>query len=179
MVPVFSNPNIVIATVDDIPVLITLLNSAYRGEESKQGWTHESNLIAGDVRITEETLLDVMKRPDSVLLKYIDEEQKIIGCVNLQKHDDRIYLGMFSVSPKLQGGGIGKKLLNAAEEYTHHLHCRSIYMHVVSLRSELIDWYKRHGYAETGETKPFTEDGVTGRHLQPLKFMVLKKTFAS
>ena len=179
MIPVFSNPNITIAATVDIPVLITLLNSAYRGEESKQGWTHESNLIAGDVRITEETLLDVMKLPDCVLLKYINEQQQITGCVNLQKHDDRIYLGMFSVSPKLQGGGIGKQLLKAAEEYTHHLHCSAIYMHVISLRSELIDWYKRHGYADTGETKPFTEDGVTGRHLQPLKFMVLEKTFAS
>ena len=176
---VFSNPNLVVATTADIPVLITLLNSAYRGEESKQGWTHESDLIAGDVRITEDILADVMSRPDSVLLKYIDEEQKIIGCVNLQKHESRIYLGMFSVSPKLQGGGIGKKLLIASEEYAQYLSCTSIYMHVVSLRSELIDWYKRHGYVETGETKPFTEDGITGKHMQPLEFMVLEKTLVS
>lgn len=176
---VFSNLNIILATTADIPLLITLLNSAYRGEESKQGWTHESDLIAGDVRITEDILTEVMNRPGSVLLKYIDEEQKIIGCVNLQKHDCRIYLGMFSVSPKLQGGGIGKKLLIAAEEYAHYLSCTSIYMHVVSLRSELIDWYKRHGYVETGETKPFAEDGITGKHMQTLEFMVLEKPLVS
>lgn len=179
MVPVFSNSNIIVATAADMPVLISLLNSAYRGEESKQGWTHEADLIAGEVRITQDILQDVMNRPGSVLLKYIDEEQNIIGCVNLQKHDRGIYLGMFSVSPKLQGGGIGKKLLMAAEEYARFLSCTSIYMHVVSLRTELIDWYKRHGYVETGETKPFTEDGITGKHMQQLEFMVLEKTLTS
>ena len=176
MVLVFSNPNITVATTADITSVIDLLNSAYRGEESKQGWTHESNLIAGDVRTTGSILQDVMNRRDSILLKYVNGEQQITGCVNLQKHDDKIYLGMFSVSPKLQGRGIGKQLLKAAEEYAKHLHCTSIYMHVVSLRSELIHWYLRHGYVETGETKPFNEDGITGKHLQKLEFIVLQKS---
>jgi hypothetical protein len=48
-------------------------------------------------------------------------------------------------------------------------------MSVISVRKELIDWYKRHGYAETGERKPFVEDDLTGKHLQKLEFLILEK----
>jgi ribosomal protein S18 acetylase RimI-like enzyme len=176
MTPAFSDPNISIAVTEDIPALRKLMNSAYRGEESRKGWTTEAGLIAGDVRTTEEGLLEVMKDPASVLLKYTNDKMEIIGCVNLQQHGNRIYLGMFSVSPLLQGGGIGKKILHASEEYAKQLGCTSIYMTVVSVRDELINWYKRHGYVYTGERKPFEEDGVHGKHLQHLEFMVLEKT---
>ena len=78
-------------------------------------------------------------------------------------------------APHLQGGGIGKQLLFAAEEYAKHHLFYSIYMTVISVRTELIDWYKRHGYLDTGKRKAFREDGLTGKHLQPLEFMVLEK----
>jgi ribosomal protein S18 acetylase RimI-like enzyme len=175
MIPSFSNPSVSIATSMDIAAITALLNSAYRGESSKQGWTHEEHLIVGEVRTNEETLLQLIQQENCILLKYINEEQQIIGCVNLQQHADRVYLGMLSVSPKLQGGGIGKQLLKTAEEYAQQLQCRSIYMTVISVRLELIDWYKRHGYCDTGERIPFKEDSLTGKHLQPLEFMVLEK----
>ncbi len=170
-----SNPNISIAAVADIAALKDLLNSAYRGEESRKGWTTEANLIAGDTRTDYSTIQKVMQQQGSVFVIYKNGQQKIIGCVNLQKHDAKIYLGMFSVSPQLQGMGIGKQLLHAAEEYALHVNSNAIYMSVISVRTELIDWYKRHGYADTGERKPFTEDALTGKHLQPLEFMILEK----
>ncbi|MBN8838035.1 MAG: GNAT family N-acetyltransferase [Sphingobacteriia bacterium] len=175
---VFSNKNISIALQNDAGSITTLLNSAYRGESSKQGWTTEAHLIAGEVRTDDQNVLDVMQQPNSVILKYKDDNDQIIGCVNLQKHGGRIYLGMFSVSPSLQGGGIGRQLLKAAEEYTLQMQCHSIYMTVISVRKELIDWYKRNGYADTGERKPFAEDDLTGKHLQSLEFMVLEKELA-
>jgi ribosomal protein S18 acetylase RimI-like enzyme len=82
---------------------------------------------------------------------------------------------MFSVAPQLQGAGIGKQLLLAADEYGLQLHCISIYMTVISIRTELINWYQRYGYKDTGERKPFIEDGLTGKHMQTLEFMVLEK----
>jgi ribosomal protein S18 acetylase RimI-like enzyme len=82
---------------------------------------------------------------------------------------------MFSVSPVLQGGGIGRQLLKAAEEYALSLQCTSIYMSVISVRQELIDWYIRNGFRDTGEKKAFPEDGLTGKHLQPLEFIILEK----
>jgi ribosomal protein S18 acetylase RimI-like enzyme len=172
----FSDPHIKLATTADRFAIISLLNRAYRGESSKQGWTTEANLIAGDQRADEANLLQVMSQPGSVFLKYSSDEQLITGCVNLQQHGDKIYLGMFSVSPQEQGRGIGKHMLKAAEEYALHLHCKAIYMSVISVRHELINWYQRHGYFDTGERKPFIEDGLTGKHLQPLEFMILEKS---
>lgn len=163
----------------DIAAINDLLNNAYRGDSSKQGWTTEAGLIAGNVRTDETTVQQVMEQDGSVFLIYTDDEQKITGCVNLQQHGDKIYLGMFSVSPQLQGGGMGKQLLKAAEEYTQHVQCVAIYMTVISVRTELINWYKRHGYMDTGERKPFIEDGLTGKHLQALEFMVLEKPLSA
>lgn len=170
----FSDTNISTATVADIPAIIALLNSAYRGEGSKQGWTTEAHLIAGETRTDENSVREVIEKEGSVLLKYTNGQQ-LTGCVNLQHHGNKVYLGMFAVSPQLQGGGIGKKLLNAAEEYAKQAGAQAIYMTVISVRTELIDWYKRHGYTDTGEKKSFEEDGVSGKHLQQLEFIVLEK----
>ena len=178
MTLVFSNPNIAIATEADIAAIKDLLNSAYRGESSKQGWTSEADLISGSTRTNEIILQETMQQPGSVFLKYTGGEQQITGCVNLQQRNYKIYLGMFSVSPQVQGGGIGKHLLKAAEEYTQHLQCNAIYMSVISVRTELINWYKRHGYVETGEKKPFEEDDTSGKHLQVLEFIMLEKSLA-
>ena len=171
----FSNPHIAIANTNDIPQIKHLLNISYRGETSKQGWTTEAYLIAGDQRTNEESLQQVMQQSGSVMLTYTNDEAQIIGCVNLQQHGQKLYFGMFSVSPVWQGKGIGKQLLQAAEEFARHLPCISIYMSVISVRTELIAWYERHGYKQTGERKFFTEDAVTGKHLQPLQFMILEK----
>ncbi len=171
----FSNPQITIATPADIPAIVALLNSAYRGESSEQGWTTEAHLIGGNVRTDETSLQQVMELPGSVLLKYLNTDQEISGCVNLQQKAAKLYLGMFAVSPLLQGFGIGKQLLKAAEEYATQLNIPAIFMQVITQRTELIDWYKRYGYQETGERIPFKEDGLTGKHLQPLEFMVLEK----
>lgn len=172
---VFNNPSILIATTADVTAIVNLLNSAYRGESSKQGWTTESNLIAGDKRTDAVNLQQIMQQSGSIFLKFCSEEGIITGCVNLQQHGHRIYLGMFSVSPGLQGGGVGKQLLLAAEEYCSQLACTAIYMSVISVRTELIDWYKRRGYIETGERKEIIEDGLSGKHLQPLEFLILEK----
>lgn len=171
----FTDDHIQIAGLKDIEALIKLLNNAYRGEGSKKGWTTEADLIAGEIRTNEIMLHDVIQKQGSVILKYLKGYGDIVACVNLQKHGSRLYLGMFSVSPELQGAGIGKKILLASEEYAKHTGCASIYMSVISVRDELINWYKRHGYIDTGEKKPFHEDEITGKHLQPLEFMIMEK----
>ena len=172
----FSNPNIDFATDADTSAITDLLNNAYRGEASKQGWTTEAALIAGDTRTNEAVVQQIIEQSGSVFLLYKDGQQKINGCVNLQLYGDKLYLGMFSVLPQLQGNGIGKQILQATEEYARHTDKKAIYMSVISLRTELISWYMRHGYADTGERKPFIEDALTGKHLQPLEFMMLEKS---
>jgi ribosomal protein S18 acetylase RimI-like enzyme len=170
----FTEAAIQIANTADAPAINILINAAYRGEASRQGWTTEAHLIAGDTRTDEGTVSKLIQQASSVILVHCIDGQ-LNGCVNLQQHDNIIYLGMLSVSPHLQGAGIGKQLLKAAEEYTQQVKCTSIYMTVISVRSELIAWYQRHGYKDTGERKPFSEDGVSGKHLQPLEFMVMNK----
>lgn len=174
----FSEPHISIAVKEDAEAIKNLLNAAYRGEASKKGWTTEAHLIEGETRTDAISVEELIKKDGSVFLKYSDVHEKIIGCVNLQQHSNKMYLGMFSVSPLLQGSGIGKKILKAAEEYAKFLRCTHIYMSVISVRTELIAWYKRHGYRETGEKKFFEEDDITGRHVMPLEFMMLEKDIA-
>jgi ribosomal protein S18 acetylase RimI-like enzyme len=174
----FSDRHICLAAITDAAGITLLLNSAYRGESSKQGWTTEAHLIAGNARTNETDVQQLIQQSGSILLLYRNEENNILGCVNLQQQAHKIYLGMLSVSPQLQGGGIGKKLLAAAEEYAAQQQCNTIYMTVISARTELIDWYKRHGYTDTGERKPFVEDAVSGKHLQPLEFLVMSKKIA-
>lgn len=171
----FLNPHISIAGDADIAAITSLLNGAYRGESSKKGWTTEAHLIAGNVRTDESHLQQVMQLRNSIIVKFSNEQQQITGCVNLQQHGNKIYLGLLSVSPQLQGFGIGKQLLKAADEYAQHLQCTAIYMTVITAREELINWYQRYGYKDTGERKEFKEDGLSGKHLQPLEFMVLEK----
>jgi len=170
----FINQNISIASKEDVTAITHLLNSAYRGEASKKGWTTEEHLIGGDTRSTDELTAATMNERGSVFLKYVDKGE-LVGCVNLQKHGEKIYLGMFSVSTSRQGSGIGKEILKAAEEYSLSVNCRIIYMSVISVRTELIDWYKRHGYADTGIRKPFAEDNITGKHKMSLEFLFLEK----
>ncbi len=163
-----------IADREDLPAIEILLNKAYRGEESKKGWTTEADLIAGEVRTNLADLEGVFQKAGSVFLKYVDEGQ-VLACVNLQKIDNRIYLGMFAVAPMMQGSGIGKKILQAAEIYAKAMNADAIFMSVISVRQELIAWYGRHGYKETGKIKAFREDGISGKHLQPLAFIELEK----
>lgn len=163
-----------IATLKDIPSIEKLLNSAYRGEGSKKGWTTETDLIKGEVRTDSEELKQILSQKDSVFLKCIKNDE-LIGCVNLQKENQSIYLGMLSVNPDLQGSGTGKKLLLAAEEFAKQNMCNRIFMTVISVRTELIDWYKRNGYESTGETKPFPNDFKSGIPNQKLEFLVFEK----
>lgn len=172
----FTDASIKIADTTDVPELVNLLNTAYRGESSKRGWTTEAGLIDGEVRTDETSLLKLINKQGSVMLKFCNNDNKIVGCVNLQIQENKVYLGMFSVSPALQGAGIGKRILKMAEEYALCNYIPVIFMVVISVRKELIDWYLRHGYTDTGKKIPFDEDGLSGNHLQPLEFCVLEKS---
>ena len=167
--------SILIAEEKDISSLVSLMDNAYRGENSKQGWTSEADLFIGNRRTDETTVTNLIKKPCAVFLKYVNEDGIIEGCVFLHKKRGRIYLGMFSVSPLAQGKGMGKKLLTAADEYAKKQNCSSIYMTVITVRIELIAWYEKHGYQKTGKTLPFPVDERYGIPKQTLEMLVLEK----
>ena len=162
------------ATLTDVPELNILVNSAYRGETSKQGWTTEADLLDG-LRIDEETLNGYFVDDAITILKNTDENGQINGCVYLEVRGNKLYVGMFSVSPVLQGKGIGRDLLLAAEDYAKQLNCDTLTMTVISIRHELISWYQRRGYKATGEMLPFHVDKKFGVARQPIELAVLEK----
>jgi ribosomal protein S18 acetylase RimI-like enzyme len=163
------------ATANDIADLNQLVNSAYRGDSSRKGWTTEADLLDG-IRTDENGLRDMIQEPSAIILCCRNEANALLGCVYLKKRNNQLYLGMLTVNPELQGGGIGKQLLKAADAKAAELGCSSITMTVISVRAELIAWYERHGYKRTGETAPFPADPRFGIPKQALEFIVLEKT---
>lgn len=163
------------AELKDVSELNVLVNSAYRGDLSRQGWTTEAELLDG-IRIDDERLEELIRKPDAIILKYTDSNNKIIGCVHLEKKDNRMYLGMLTVSPTLQSKGIGKELINASEAHAKKNNCRSVYMSVITDRIELIAWYEKYGYKNTGVKKPFPMgDPRFGLPKKQLEFVILEK----
>jgi ribosomal protein S18 acetylase RimI-like enzyme len=165
------------ATLEDVTALEKLINSAYRGETSKLGWTTEAHLLQ-DKRITVDELSETINNKDNTILKFTSNNT-IIGCVLLVNKGNKLYLGMLTVSPELQNSGIGKKLLQKAEEHALKLSLPKIVMTVISIREELIAWYNRHGFVDTSVREPFPlndTDAVISR--QPLEFIVLEKKVA-
>jgi N-acetylglutamate synthase-like GNAT family acetyltransferase len=160
------------ATLKDIPALNELVNSAYRGESSRKGWTSEADLLDG-IRTSETTLEEMIRRKNAVIL--VAEENEITGCVYLEQLDDALYLGMLTVKPDLQGKGLGAILMASAEDHAKSLGCKKIRMTVISRRNELIAYYTRKGFVDTNERAPFPSDPKFGVPKLPLEFMVMEK----
>ena len=143
------------ATAADADRLQPFVHAAYRGDSARKGWTHEADLLDG-LRIDVEALQAMIADPGYVIL-LAERDGVLAGCVAVQdKGDGLAYLGMLSVDPERQGGGLGRKLIAAAEaEARARFGARTMEMTVIVQRRELIDWYVRCGYAETGESRPF------------------------
>jgi ribosomal protein S18 acetylase RimI-like enzyme len=162
------------ATTEDIAALNILINSAYRGEHSKKGWTTEANILEG-IRTSEEELTELIQEPNTSIFKFVENEM-LKACVMLVQKTDKLYLGMLTVSPELQNSGLGKKLLQFSEVYAQELGLYKIEMTVISVRTELIAWYNRHGFIDTGIREPFPMDNPEYKPKQILEFVVLEKT---
>jgi ribosomal protein S18 acetylase RimI-like enzyme len=162
------------AIQNDIPALNILVNSAFRGESSKKGWTTEADILGG-IRTDENTLLENINEPKTTILKYCEGDD-ILGMVMLKNQGDSLYLGMLTVAPDLQGSGIGKQLLQASEAFAQAEGLSKIMMTVISIRVELVAWYERHGYVRTGEVRPFPmDDPKFGLPKTFLEFVVMEK----
>lgn len=159
------------ATPDDVQAVVALVESAYRGEASRAGWTTEADLLAGR-RTGPDEVLGVVPH---LLLAVVEAE--VVGCCTLVPQESGGYFGMFAVRPGLQGGGVGSALLAAAEDRARQLGLPAVEMTVLRQRTELIDFYLRRGYVATGEQRPFPYgDERFGRPKQDdLAFVVLRK----
>ncbi|MDT6982468.1 GNAT family N-acetyltransferase [Streptomyces lusitanus] len=142
------------ATDADVDALVELIESAYRGESSRAGWTTEADILHGQ-RTDREGVLEVVKAPDSRLLT-VEREGRIVACCQLEHRGEHAYFGMFAVSPALQGAGLGRTVIAEAERQAREgWGVTEMHMTVISVREDLIAWYERRGYRRTGRTTPF------------------------
>ena len=172
------------ATHDDIDALVALVESAYRGDSSRVGWTTEADLLGGR-RTGADDIVACIERPHSVLL--IAERAstdggapELLACAHVAVEDGAGYFGLFSVRPTLQGGGIGKIVINEAERIAREdWKLPAMRMTVIDVREELIAYYERRGYRRTGIIKPFPYgDARFGDPKRDdLRFEVLEKLF--
>ncbi|PBC65689.1 GNAT family N-acetyltransferase [Streptomyces sp. Tue6028] len=142
------------ATDGDVDALVALIESAYRGESSRGGWTTEADILEGR-RTDPEGVLAVVEAPDSRLLT-VERDGALVACCQLEHRGDHAYFGMFAVSPDLQGGGLGKVIIAEAERTARETWgITEMHMTVISVREDLIAWYERRGYRRTGRMTPF------------------------
>jgi ribosomal protein S18 acetylase RimI-like enzyme len=138
----------------DVPALVTLIESAYRGDSSRAGWTTEADILQGQ-RTDPDGVRAVVEAPGSRLL-VVERGSELIACCQLEHRGEAAYFGMFAVRPELQGGGLGKLIIAEAERTVRESWgATEMHMTVISVREELIAWYERRGYRRTGELSPF------------------------
>jgi GNAT superfamily N-acetyltransferase len=164
----------------DVDAVVALVESAYRGESGRRGWTTESDLLDGR-RTDAELVAPLLVSPDDGLILLAIVDGNLRACCHIERHDDSAYFGMFAVDPSWQGSGLGKRVLAEAERFARETwHCRAMHMAVIDLRSELIAWYERRGYRRTGEYKafPYGDERVGIPRRDDLRFEVLIKEFS-
>jgi ribosomal protein S18 acetylase RimI-like enzyme len=184
-------PSVRRATPEDAPALVTLVESAYRGERSRRGWTTEADLLDGQ-RVDLAMMRSLLADPDVVVLVAATDpppndppapsEQggaELVGCCEVRRvGTTEAAFGMFAVDPDRQGAGVGDQLLGAAEQLAAtELRARRMTMSVIDTRHELLAWYERRGYRRTDEHRPFPYgDERFGRpRRDDLRFEVLDK----
>ena len=164
------------ASLADVSDVVGLVESAYRGDASRAGWTTEADLLDGQ-RTDAEELTSIIKDTDARLL-LATRGREILGCVLLRREAAGAYIGMLAVRPFLQATGIGKRLLAEAEKRARmEFAATRARMTVIEQRQELIAWYIRRGFLVTTRTEPFPYGnprfGLPRR--ADLRFLVLEK----
>lgn len=165
------------ATAPDVDRIVALVESAFRGDASRVGWTTEADLLDGR-RTGPDEIAAILDNPAQCILIEREPDGRLRASVVLKRDGETAWLGMLSVRPVAQGGGTGKRVVAGAEDWVRrHWGSRCMRMTVIVQRSELIAWYERRGYRLTGETAPFyygdPRFGLPKRN--DLSFIVMEK----
>jgi ribosomal protein S18 acetylase RimI-like enzyme len=142
------------ASTADVPAIVAVVESAYRGDASRAGWTTEADLLDGQRTDAQEVESLIADPAGQIVLA--EEGGQLVGSVLVSDHDGGAYIGMFAVRPGRQGRGVGRALLAEAERVGREELGKSFaHMTVLVQRQELIAWYERRGYRRTGVNVPF------------------------
>ena len=160
----------------DADTLTALIRSAYRGDDSRAGWTSEADLVEGE-RINAGQVNAMIIDAGSLMLVGEDGD-RIVACCQLRNEGAGLaYFGTFAVSPQAQGTGLGRQLMAEAEQLAvSSFGATRLEMTVLAPQDKLIAYYQRRGFRPTGETRPFPADPTYARPLvDGLYFVVLEK----
>lgn len=157
--------------------MVALVESAYRGDSGRRGWTTESDLLDGQRTDAADVGAAIDRYGSHILV--LEEDARLLASCHLERRGEAAYFGMFAVDPAHQAAGLGKRLLAEAERLAYEAwHCSAMEMTVIVQRAELIAWYQRRGYRRTGTYRPFpygdARFGVPRRG--DLRFEVLTKS---
>jgi ribosomal protein S18 acetylase RimI-like enzyme len=132
-----SSTTIRAASVTDIPALVQLINAAYAIET-----------FFGGTRTDAKEVAELMQKGEFLVAQ--SASGSLLACVYTEVRGERGYFGMLSVEPSRQGSGLGRRMVEAAEDFCHSRGCRYVDISVLSLRPELLPLYHKLGYSETG-----------------------------
>lgn len=171
-----ARPTFRTATTEDVPSLVALIESAYRGTASQVGWTTEAHLLDG--RRTDPEGVTAVISADHSRMLVAEADGEILGCCQLENRDGHAYFGMFAVRPTLQGGGLGRQVLAEAERLAREeWDADELHLTVITAREDLIAWYLRRGFARTGRRSafPYGEERFGRPKREDLEFELLVK----
>ncbi len=147
------------ATEADTPALVALVNAAYQVEKF--------------FKVGERTdEAEVRAHLASGRFLLLEDAGELIGSIYVELRGERGYIGMLAVSPARQRGGVGTRLMAAAEEFCREMGCREMELTVVDKRTELPPLYERFGYRVTGSA-PFPSEQMPVK--MPCSFVVMSK----
>lgn len=170
----------------DAPAIVGLIERAYRGPEAAGKWTSEAELLKGP-RTNHDEITALIDREDSRFI-LAEQDGKLAGCCLVQgvsrdpdpAHTaNAAYFGMFAIEPNAHGGGHGKIVIAEAERRVADLWgANQMVMTVINLRHELISWYERRGYRQTGATLPFPFSETSGEVHRNFHLVEMRKDLA-
>ncbi len=148
------------ANESDLSTLMALINEAFKVE---------AFFLTGDRLDAERTRQHFGK--GQFLLA--EEAGALVGCVYVESHGDRGYLGLLSVAPDRHKNGIGRQLISAAEKFAREIGLCHMDLTVVNLRTKLLPFYEKLGYTVTG-SQPAPEE-LARRVTQPCHLVKMSK----
>lgn len=181
--PSQPSPTFRLARQADAPFLVDLIERAYRGPETAGSWTSEAHLLKGPRTSLSEVSALIAREDSRFLIAQLNG--KITACCLLQGLNradldagsvNAAYFGMFALDPAAQGGGLGKLVIAEAERRIQDIWgCNEMVMTVINLRTELISWYERRGYRQTGATLLFPFSETSGETTRDFHLVEMRK----
>lgn len=164
----------------DLENISRLVNSAYRGDDSRHGWTTEADLLDGQ-RTDVTSLKQWLQQGGEILL--LEEDHQLLGCLQCQAHLDEkyYYIGMITIDPRQQNRGLGKKIIQYMESVAQQKNLRELRLTVIPVRQELVSWYQRLDFQFSGQVFafPYGDEKFGKPRRSDLTLAEMKKSLAS